>query len=128
MDPSCSGAQRDFEHELYLRQPIHPCDFGSRRPGAIRVALVGDSHAAALLAALEPQLDALNWQAIAATNWRDPMVSERKHSEFLIETSIPWQLIERIGVIDQGMATVVSAALEGAAQRPEVVVMRNWYY
>lgn len=74
------------------------------------------------------ELDALNWQAIAATNWRDPMVSERKHSEFLIETSVPWGLIERIGVIDQEMATLVSAALERAAHRPEVVVMRNWYY
>jgi hypothetical protein len=31
------------------------------------VALVGDSHAAALLAALEPQLDALNWRVTAFT-------------------------------------------------------------
>jgi peptidoglycan/LPS O-acetylase OafA/YrhL len=51
----------------YLGQPIHPCDYGSRRPGAIHVALVGDSHAAALLAALEPQLDALNWRVTAYT-------------------------------------------------------------
>ncbi len=51
----------------YLRQPIHPCEYGSRRPDAIRVALVGDSHAAALLAALEPQLDALNWRVTAFT-------------------------------------------------------------
>ncbi len=51
----------------YLRQPIHPCEYGSRRPDAIRVALVGDSHAAALLAALEPQLNALNWRVTAFT-------------------------------------------------------------
>jgi peptidoglycan/LPS O-acetylase OafA/YrhL len=51
----------------YLRQPIHPCEYGSRRPDAIRVALVGDSHAAALLAALEPQLDALNWRVTSFT-------------------------------------------------------------
>jgi hypothetical protein len=51
----------------YLRQPIHPCEYGSRRPDAIRVALIGDSHAAALLAALEPQLDALNWRVTAFT-------------------------------------------------------------
>ena len=50
-----------------LRQPIHPCEYGSRRPDAVRVALVGDSHAAALLAALEPQLDALNWRVTAFT-------------------------------------------------------------
>jgi peptidoglycan/LPS O-acetylase OafA/YrhL len=51
----------------YLRQPMHPCEYGSRRPGAVRVALVGDSHAAALLAALEPQLDALDWRVTAFT-------------------------------------------------------------
>ena len=51
----------------YLHQPIHPCDYGSRRAGAIRVALVGDSHAAALLAVLKPQLDALHWRVTAFT-------------------------------------------------------------
>jgi len=63
----------------YLRQPIHPCDYGSRRPDAIRVALVGDSHAAALLAALQPQLDGLNWRVTAFTGqtcgWLPPDVS-----------------------------------------------------
>jgi len=53
----------------YLRQPMHPCGYGSRRPDAIRVALVGDSHAAALLPALEPQLNALNWRLTAFTGW-----------------------------------------------------------
>jgi peptidoglycan/LPS O-acetylase OafA/YrhL len=51
----------------YLGQPAHPCDYGSRRRDAIRVALVGDSHAAALLAVLAPQLDALNWRVTALT-------------------------------------------------------------
>jgi hypothetical protein len=58
---------------------MHPCVYGSRRSGAIRVALVGDSHAAALLAALEPQLDALNWRLTAFTGqtcgWLPPAVS-----------------------------------------------------
>jgi peptidoglycan/LPS O-acetylase OafA/YrhL len=45
----------------YLRQAMHPCVYGSTRPDATRVALIGDSHAAALLAMLEPQLDAVNW-------------------------------------------------------------------
>jgi peptidoglycan/LPS O-acetylase OafA/YrhL len=45
----------------YLRQPMHPCVYGSTRPDATRVALIGDSHAAALLAVLEPQLAAVNW-------------------------------------------------------------------
>jgi peptidoglycan/LPS O-acetylase OafA/YrhL len=63
----------------YLRQPMHPCGYGSRQPDAIRVALVGDSHAAALLAALEPQLVALNWHVTAFTGqtcgWLPPALS-----------------------------------------------------
>ncbi|HEX3976353.1 MAG TPA: acyltransferase family protein [Solirubrobacteraceae bacterium] len=51
----------------YLRQPAHPCDYGSHQRDAIRVALIGDSHAAALLAALEPQLNTLNWRVTAYT-------------------------------------------------------------
>jgi peptidoglycan/LPS O-acetylase OafA/YrhL len=51
----------------YLGQPAHPCDYGSHRRHAIRVALIGDSHAAALLAVLEPQLNALNWRVTAFT-------------------------------------------------------------
>jgi peptidoglycan/LPS O-acetylase OafA/YrhL len=56
-----------YDCYAYARQPIHPCRYGSRRPDAIRVALVGDSHAAALLAGLEPQLNAMNWRVTAYT-------------------------------------------------------------
>jgi peptidoglycan/LPS O-acetylase OafA/YrhL len=51
----------------YLNHPLYPCVYGSRRPNATRVALIGDSHAAALLAALEPQLGALNWRVTSFT-------------------------------------------------------------
>jgi len=51
----------------YVGQPAHPCNYGSHKPSAIRVALIGDSHAAALLAVLEPQLKALNWRLTAYT-------------------------------------------------------------
>ncbi len=63
----------------YLRQPLRPCTYGSRRPGVTRVALIGDSHAAALLAVLEPQLKALNWRLTAFTGqtcgWLPPALS-----------------------------------------------------
>ncbi|WP_036318539.1 acyltransferase family protein [Microbacterium indicum] len=42
-------------------QEMQTCHYGSDDPGARKVALVGDSHAAALLPALEPQLAALGW-------------------------------------------------------------------
>jgi peptidoglycan/LPS O-acetylase OafA/YrhL len=63
----------------YLRQPMHPCGYGSTRPDATRVALIGDSHAAALLAMLEPQLDAVNWHVTVfvgqTCGWLPPALS-----------------------------------------------------
>ena len=41
--------------------PIRSCHYGSRRPDALRVALVGNSHATALLPGLRPALERLNW-------------------------------------------------------------------
>ena len=63
----------------YLRQPMHPCVYGSTRPDATRVALIGDSHAAALLAVLAPQLDAMNWHVTVfvgqTCGWLPPALS-----------------------------------------------------
>jgi ssDNA thymidine ADP-ribosyltransferase, DarT len=74
------------------------------------------------------QLDTLDWNAIAAPIWKDPIVRERKQAEFLMEKSFPWGLIERVGVIDKEIAQSVANILHEAAHRPEVVVARNWYY
>jgi len=70
----------------------------------------------------------LDWKAINELDWRDPIVKERKQSEFLVEGSFPWELVERIGVIDERIAEQAAAVLEGAVHRPQIVVMRNWYY
>jgi peptidoglycan/LPS O-acetylase OafA/YrhL len=63
----------------YLGQPMHPCAYGSTRPDATRVALIGDSHAAALLAVLEPQLEAVNWHVTVfvgqTCGWLPPALS-----------------------------------------------------
>ena len=76
----------------YLDQPIHPCEYGSRRRSAIHVALVGDSHAAALLAVLEPQLDALNWRITAFTGrscgWLPPRDSSQCPGLRMIQHSL----------------------------------------
>jgi len=74
------------------------------------------------------RLSDLDWNAITATNWKDLIVRERKQSEFLVEESFPWELVERIGVIDKATAESVGDILNGAAHRPEVVVAGNWYY
>ncbi|OFV93416.1 MAG: hypothetical protein A3H28_16380 [Acidobacteria bacterium RIFCSPLOWO2_02_FULL_61_28] len=73
-------------------------------------------------------LDLLNWDAIAATDWRDPDIKESKQAEFLVEKSFPWELVERIGVINVEVAQQVTALIRGANHQPITAVEREWYY
>jgi peptidoglycan/LPS O-acetylase OafA/YrhL len=76
----------------YLRQPMHPCVYGSTRPDARRVALIGDSHAAALLAVIEPQLDAVNWRLTVfvgqTCGWLLPALSPNCPGQRLIQRDL----------------------------------------
>ncbi|MCX6636223.1 MAG: DUF4433 domain-containing protein [Acidobacteria bacterium] len=74
------------------------------------------------------QLEVLDWKAISENDWRDPIVRERKQAEFLVEESFPWELVERIGVIDEKTAEQVVGAIQHADHKPKIVVARNWYY
>jgi len=74
------------------------------------------------------QLGELDWDAIAATVWKAPMVRERKQAEFLLERFFPWSLVDKVGVIDERRSHEVAALLGAANHRPEIVVQRNWYY
>jgi hypothetical protein len=74
------------------------------------------------------QLDAIDWAAVVAVDWQNPLVKEGKQAEFLMLDSFPWELIETIGVIDQRTRTDVSRTLRGADHKPLVSVQRNWYY
>jgi len=73
-------------------------------------------------------IEDLDWNAIRATDWRNPDIKEHKQAEFLVYQSFPWELIELIGVYDQATADTVEQAISEAAHRPEVRVQRNWYY
>ena len=76
----------------YLRQPMHPCVYGSTRPSATRVALIGDSHAAALLAMVEPQLEAVNWRVTVfvgqTCGWLAPALSPSCPGQRLIQHAL----------------------------------------
>lgn len=74
------------------------------------------------------QLGEVNWNAVAATDWRVPEIKEGKQAEFLIEQSFPWDLVERIGVHSPGIRDRVVAALPAQGHRPSVEVVRDWYY
>ncbi len=74
------------------------------------------------------RLNEINWDAVAARDFRPADIKEAKQAEFLVEQSFPWQLVERIGVHSQGIAQRVYAAMNGAGHRPRVEVRREWYY
>lgn len=74
------------------------------------------------------RLDRLNWEAIAANDWRDPDRKEGKQAEFLIEERFPWELVELIAVINAQVAGQVKEKIKEAEHRPEVVIRPDWYY
>jgi hypothetical protein len=49
-------------------------------------------------------------------------------AEFLVYRFFPWELIEKVGVINREMSDRVEAALTAAGHKPEVRVERGWYY
>lgn len=74
------------------------------------------------------QLDELSWDAIAANDWKDPIIKEAKQSEFLLLDSFPWALIESIGVISDARRNAVLEAIANATHQPPVFVKPEWYY
>lgn len=74
------------------------------------------------------RLDEVNWPAIAAIDFRPAEIRHGKQAEFLVHTSFPWQLVERIGVISRKIGTQVADVMRGATHRPPVEAKRTWYY
>ncbi|WP_338411703.1 MULTISPECIES: type II toxin-antitoxin system toxin DNA ADP-ribosyl transferase DarT [Pseudoalteromonas] len=58
--------------------------------------------------------------------WQD--FKEEKQAEFLAFESVQWAAIRQIGVKTQDVANEVSALLQNAQHKPEVVVRPQWYY
>jgi len=73
-------------------------------------------------------LGALDWDAIASTEWRDPLVKEAKQAEFLVFDAFPWSLIQEVGVLDRRTLERVNRILHHAAHKPLVSIERDWYY
>src|SRR5215471_2487271 len=65
------------------------------------------------------QLGEINWDAVAATDFRQADIKEGKQAEFLVQNSFPWQLVERVGVHSLGIGHRVLAAMKDAVHRPK---------
>ena len=70
----------------------------------------------------------LDWDAIGAIDFRDPDVKERKQVEFLVYDSVPFNLVERIGVCNNSTADAVRRTLSGVPCIPRVEILRDWYF
>jgi hypothetical protein len=73
-------------------------------------------------------LEEVNWPAVRSTDFRSADVKEGKQAEFLVHESFPWSLVERIGVLSQGVAQQVANAMRGKQHNPRVEIRREWYY
>lgn len=74
------------------------------------------------------QLDQIDWNAVAATDFSDPVVKEGKQAEFLVHEFVPWHLVRRIGGISMPVLREAMRHLEGADYRPPVEQCRLWYF
>jgi hypothetical protein len=73
-------------------------------------------------------LDELDWEAIGAHDWRDPVVRERKQAEFLVHDSFPWSAVTGIGVHGSAQTARVQAIIAEGSHLPSVQVISSWYY
>ena len=73
-------------------------------------------------------LHEVDWNAVAATDFRSSTVKEGKQAEFLVHGGFPWGLVSQIGVASPTVATQVGTALQAAPHRPRVAVQPSWYF
>jgi hypothetical protein len=73
-------------------------------------------------------LTELDWNAIAATDFRHPDVKERKQAEFLVEERFPFCLFNRIGVRSAAIQARAVNALKSANRKPVVEIRPEWYF
>lgn len=74
------------------------------------------------------QLGEIDWAAVRSTDFRDAKTKEGKQAEFLMYDLFPWNLIEKIGVLNSRIASSVQRAVRGAAHQPIIAVEPGWYY
>ncbi|MFH1998437.1 MAG: DUF4433 domain-containing protein [Planctomycetota bacterium] len=75
-----------------------------------------------------PDLYKIEWKAISSTDWSEASIKDSKQAEFLFFDSFPWNLVEKIGVMDHKIEDHVNGILSGLGQKKLVTVERSWYY
>ena len=73
-------------------------------------------------------LDKVDWNAVNNQDFTDHQVKDSKQAEFLTYQVFPWTLIQKIGTINNTVATQVKSILAGHQHQPTIKVERGWYY
>ena len=73
-------------------------------------------------------LEQINWEAVAARDWRAAEIKEGKQAEFLVHEWFPWDLVSRIGVRSLRASRQVQEALQAANHHPKIEIRHEWYY
>jgi len=125
-DLSYRGGQEPIVHlELDLHNVVAWATTNQRR-WSFTLSNAGASYAE--FRSRLDQLDDINWNAVASTDFRSQVVKEGKQAEFLVNTFVPWDLVTRIGVHSQRVAAQVAGVISQATHRPRVDVVQQWYY
>jgi hypothetical protein len=74
------------------------------------------------------ELDQLDWSAIAASDFRNGHVKERKQAEFLLHEHFPFELVDRIGVRSPAIRARVVRALATTSHKPVIETCPQWYF
>jgi hypothetical protein len=67
-------------------------------------------------------------EAVAANDFRDPVVKEGKQAEFLVHEFFPWRLVRRIGVRSRMIYYRASQVLASVQHKPLLEVIPSWYF
>lgn len=70
----------------------------------------------------------IDWNAVAATDFRSSSVKEGKQAEFLLHGDFPWSLVSRIGVHSLSVLNAARAAIQRTTHQPPILVQPTWYF
>lgn len=76
----------------------------------------------------EEKLDAVDWEAVGANDFRDSRIKDGKQAEFLVKDFVPWELVERMGTRSEEVREEALAAISESDHQPPVEVCRDWYF
>lgn len=111
--------QADF-HEVIKRADAkpHPWAFSNGNAGAYITRYFNRIE----------DLNRIDWTAVNATDFRDAQIKEKKQAEFLTFDAFPWNLIRKVGTINNTVATQARQILSSCPHQPTIEIKRDWYY